>query len=131
METPEVYELINPSDAVCFETADEEALCMGVLFLGNGLYGLRCGERDVLGLVAFSPADSEEAAKRLDSFMAQPDAKKRIAATLRTAIYCKPGEWRALSAAFATLAPEDRVKAVAKFNDERRSSLNDISRACE
>lgn len=125
-----IYELINMSDAVCFETADEEALCVAVLLLGSGRYGLECGDRKVLGLAMFGAA-AEKAAERAAEFLSVPGNGARCAAALRTAIYCSPSERRALAAAFEALPPEARQKALTKFNDERRSSLNDIGQACE
>lgn len=121
------YELINPSDAICFETEDEEALRIAVMILGDGWYGL---ERDdgakVLSVVAFSADSVNAAAAECHEFLKVEQNKRRMAAALRTVLYCHLKDRVALEAAFADLPEEQRRAAVARFNDQKRTSLNDI-----
>jgi hypothetical protein len=125
-----VYELINPSDAASFETDDEEALCVGVIFIGKGRYGLDSEGRKVLGLALFG-IGAEEMAERVDGFMkTAPDARARVAAALRTVLYCSESDRKALGAAFEGLPEDQRLAAMARFNDSKRSSINDIGKRC-
>jgi hypothetical protein len=121
-----LYELINPSDAICFETNDEEALNAGVLLLGGGWYGLiREDGVKTLPITPFGD-EAEAAAKRVSGFLDQPDGPRRVAAALRTVLYCKMRDRLALDAALAGVPDEHRQAAIAKFNDTKRTSLNDI-----
>lgn len=125
-----IYELINPSDAVTFDTDDEEALCVAVTILGEGWYGLeRQDGTQALGICAMGNA-VDGAMARVQKFFQEPSYRERMAAALRTVLYCSKSSRAALNAAFAPLGEDERRAAVDRFNDKKRGSMNNIGKAC-
>lgn len=121
-----IYALVNPSDAVCFDTDDEEALAAGILVLGEGWYGLtRDDGSEALPLRPFGDA-AEEVAKKCVTFLNSPSNLRRSATALRTILYCSISDRKALESAFSDLPDAQRIEAIRRFNDSKRSSMNDI-----
>lgn len=127
------YDLINPSDQYTFETADEQALQMGVLLFGEGHYALVNDKgQEVLPLLLFGTHERWMADKygSVDDAMAKLKDRAfvlRMADALSTIALGSVRERKSLEAALATISKEkEREKARNAFMKDRRSSLNDI-----
>jgi len=120
-----IYEVINPSDPVTFETDDLDVARAACLLLGEGAYGLKDENGDTaLPIFLFAEGSyekwSEKSGFDLDKIM----KKKRlqVAECLDSACVAKMCERKAILAAVGPHGKE----AIRRYSDERRSSLNDI-----
>jgi hypothetical protein len=126
-----LYEIVNPSDPVTFEAPSDEVAAAAVLSLGEGFYGCQ-GEDDrrVLPILAFFSGAFEPWAKENPSVMAvlsaEPgsEAALAVAAALESTAVCSLENRAALVAAVGR-----DPGAVDRWNEARRSSLNNICRA--
>lgn len=130
-----IYEIINPSDKATFEAPDDNVAAAAALLLGDGFYG--CEREDGESLHTLVVFGGEAAIKHCLGLYFPPDGNinafmdargGEVAAALDTLMYCGAGERKALEAAFDGLGAADRIERLRKYNDERRSSLNDIGR---
>lgn len=117
-----IYELINPSDPVTFETEDIDVVRAVGLLLGSG----QCPVEDehgeeVLPLFIFGGYDKWAAAQGFDLATVRKDKLMAVVDCLRTAMVAERRERAAIMAAVGT-----DVEALARYNEERRSSMNDI-----
>ena len=125
------YELVNPSDKFIFEApCDRVAALVGVCF--GPAYGVVSvdGRRVVLGIGLFGYDWShllnaygwaDYAAIKADYIAMRVE----IADALETGLYAGSPERKALLIALDGVP--DRVERMARFNEERRSSCNDIA----
>jgi hypothetical protein len=125
-----IYEVINPSDEVTIESEDELVACVAILTLGNGKLGLtRADGGRSLPLFIFGGAEEWLAEKGIPvpgGFRDYLTARALdIAAVLESAMCCSAGTRAAVLAAVGD-DPAKRVEALARFNDTKRSSLNNI-----
>lgn len=128
------YTLVNPSDAICFETDNESALMAGVLMsTGSGMISLnRVPEsKGRLPMIAFmskeqlSEWEQECFGGPLGDYIA--GHKAEIAAALGSFLYGSPGE-RKLFAEAVKNEP-DPIAFKSKWNDDRRTSMSDYGKA--
>jgi hypothetical protein len=130
------YEIINPSDKVLLiaDESDELLVAIAVLMLGEGKAGVRRDDdEDVLPLMLFGGFEQWLAAEGLtsDTFGETLKANRiKIADILETVFYGSMREAKALDLALADLPREQMLAARARYNDEKRSSLNDWGAAC-
>lgn len=131
-----IYEIINPSDAVTIEAQDSVLASIAIIVLGNGQYGLYDEDgRTVLGIFALSKPEKliewlrdngvEDA--KMDEFYAKNG--EEIAAILESVVYGKIEDRKAITALTESMTKSDRLKALAKYNDSKRSSMNNIGSA--
>lgn len=113
-----IYEIINPSDCCTFEAPTHEVATLVVFILGEGQYGGRSATCDEVPIFIFGGAAEWYAKTFGRDFAAGLDAfKPELVTSLRSLIYCDVGTRAAILAAGGDLA---------KFNDSKRSSLNNI-----
>lgn len=137
-----MYEIINPSDKVLVEADDEDVACVAVLLLGEGRYGLRRVDTDVTVLPVFLIGGAVEWL-HARGIVSKPtvDAPglhdwikahaRELAAVFDSAFYGRESELKALKKALEHVSdPVVRREAVRRYNDEKRSSMNDIGSAC-
>lgn len=118
-----IYDIINPSDPVTIEADDLAVAQAACLLLGEGRYGLTNTEgKEVLPLCVFA-GQYEEWAKgqNFDLKDILENRREQVVACLRSAMCCDISDRTAIVAAVGT-DPE----ALARYNDAKRSSLNDI-----
>lgn len=120
-----LYEIINPSDPVTIEAEDLEVARAACLLLGRGAYGLRdADDNEALPLFIFGSDEAFEAWEKAEGFSIERvmGAKlTEVIACLRSAMCCEMRDRIAIRAAVG-----DDPEALARYNDARRSSLNDI-----
>lgn len=130
------YEIINPSDKVVLsaDESDELLVAIAVVMLGSGRAGVeRDDGKTVLPLTAFGGFEEWLASNGLtsDTFGEAIHANRsKIAAICETVFYGSTGEAQALDAALETMPRDQAIEARARYNDKKRSSLNDWGSAC-
>lgn len=130
-----IYEIINPSDKATFEAPDDNIAAAAALLLGDGFYGCEREDGQSLHtLVAFGGKPAVEHCLGLyfpngdlGAFLDERGAD--VAAALDTLMYCGASERKALNVALDGLGEAERLERLRKYNDERRTSLNDINAA--
>lgn len=114
-----IYEIINPSDAVTIEADDIGVAQATCIVLGRGQYGLTDEEgQEAMPLLLFGRFD-EWAEK--NQFELESINKQLIKDCLNSAICCTISERSAIAVAIG-----DDLEAMARYNDKKRSSMNDI-----
>lgn len=121
-------EIINPSDAVCIEHADPLVLAVAILILGEGHYGAEAEEGDIdCPIFLFGGFEAWWAKKEIGTFGDYIGTHGTdIAAALDTVTYGHFRDYREAQDAIAKMSPEDGAAWMAKRNDARRSSMNNI-----
>lgn len=111
------YEITNPSDPITVQADEDLVAAAAALLLGHGKYGARRGDTTVCPI--FILGGYEEWAKEVGFGREYIDKNwLKIVACLRTAaVGTPPQEIR-----------DDAVK-LAAWNEQKRSSMNDISAA--
>jgi hypothetical protein len=126
------YEIINPSDKVLVTAADDMIAAVAVLVLGRGRYGLRRDNGDlVLPVFLLGGADewiAEKGIADLEAYLKEHAAE--LAAVFESVFYGGVRDLKALEAALEGASPEAAARGRAKYNDTKRSSLNNIGAAC-
>jgi hypothetical protein len=131
-----IYEIINPSDACTIEAQDTVLASIAIIVLGNGQYGLYDEDgRTVLGIFALSKPekliewlrDNGVEDTKMDEFYAKNG--EEIATILESVVYGDASDRKAIVALTESMTKPDRLKALAKYNDSKRSSMNDIRSA--
>lgn len=127
-----LYEVVNPSDHVILAAFDDLTAAVATLLLGQGAYGLRdAAGNAVLPLFLLGGAEEWLADKGIADLAAWvTDHRLELVAIYESAFYGTPTEYTALQLALADMPPDQRLAAVRRYNDEKRSSMNDIGAAC-
>lgn len=117
-----LFEVINPSDSVTLEAEDVDVARAVCLLLGEGKYALNDenGE-EVLPLLFLGGFEEWAAEHNFDLGRICDTQRQAIIACLESASCCSLKDRRAIRAAVG-----DDPTALARYNDEKRSSLNDI-----
>jgi len=132
-----IYEIANPSDACTIEAEDSVLAAVSILLLSNGAYGLYDEDgRTVLPIFAYSgPERLIEWLKdhgiedgRTDEFFAKNG--QEMAKILESVAYGDFGDRKSITTLTDKMSAGDRLEALSKWNESKRSSLNDISAAC-
>jgi hypothetical protein len=135
-----IYEISNPSDCVTIESDDESAAAISVLLIGQGGCGLTRedgesalpimlfgGEEHLKALLAEHGIGEGLEYADLDEYIRAN--RLAMASALNSAIYCSMSDRKGIAAAVKAVGG-DYQKAMAAFNDEKRTSLNNIGEAC-
>ena len=131
-----IFELVNPSDAVTFECEDVRVACVAVLVLGEGKYGLTDTKGDsVLPLFMFGGMDPVNAWFKeqhdIDDVMEWMNAHlEEMATFLDSMVYGSVKERQLFLDAVSKMNAEDAADFKEKWFDQKRSSMNNIGRAC-
>lgn len=117
-----IYEVINPSDPVTLEAEDVEVAQVVCLLLGNGAYALRDEDgKEVMPLFVIGGLDEWAEQNKFDMGRIRRDKLPAVIACLESAACCEIPDRQAILAAV-----RDDREAFARYNDAKRSSLNDI-----
>jgi hypothetical protein len=119
-----IYEIVNPSDPITIEADDLVIAQVATIILGRGRYGLTDESgNEVLPLFLFGGFDQWAKKNQFDVDKIMKERWAEIADCLETTVVVGISERRAILAAVGSHGKE----AIERFNDERRSSMNDIS----
>lgn len=128
-----IYEIINPSDACTIEAEDSFLASVVVIILGSGAYGLYDeDERMVLPIFRFEDEakllewlrDNDVDPMEMDEFYAKHGDE--MASIAESVIYGKMSDRKALVSMIEKMSSSDRLAAIDKWNDSKRSSMADI-----
>jgi hypothetical protein len=136
-----VYEVINPSDMVTFETEHEAALNVAFMQVcpssGIGLIRLADGEY-IRPIFLF--ADEGEILKWMAGFLGElskgaidrfiDEHWEQMAEALESVLYGEPAERKLFAEMMAGMSREAVLELRVKWNDAKRSSMNDYSKVC-
>lgn len=128
-----IYEIINPSDAMTLEADDSLLASVSIIILSQGDYGL-IDEDDRTVLPIFRFSDPEKLIKwlhgnnvdsnKIEEFYAKNGDE--MATILESVVYGKIDDRKGIVALTEKMSASDRVEALAKWNESKRSSMNDI-----
>ena len=117
-----IYEVINPSDPVTLEADDVEVAQVACLLLGKGAYALHDEDsEEVMPLFLLGGLDEWAEQHEFDMGRIRQDKLLAVIACLESAACCEIRDRQAILAAVG-----DDHEALARYNDTKRSSLNDI-----
>ena len=128
-----IYEIANPCDAVTIEADDSVLASVAVIVLGHGAYGLY-DEDDRVVLPIFLLEKPEKLVEwltdhgidsnKMDEFYARNG--EEVAKILESMVYGKVEDRKALTAMTEKMSASDRLDAIEKWNESRRTSMNNI-----
>lgn len=129
-----IYEVINPSDPVTIEAKGDLVASAAALILGEGAYGLKRedGEDVDCPLLMFAGSRTEETLAAwceragIESIGAYLDSHTEVIATCLDSVVCADFSMRKWILAACKASGGDFEKALAAFNDAKRSSTNNI-----
>ncbi len=117
-----IYEVINPSDPVTLEAQDIEAAQAACLLLGEGAYALHDADgKEVMPLFLLGGLNEWAEQHKFDLGRIRRDKLPAVIECLESAACCEIRDRQAILAAVG-----DDPEALARYNDTKRSSLNDI-----
>lgn len=125
-----IYEIINPSDAYTIKSESKAVACLACLMVGEGQYGLQDEEGESLLPFFMFGGDpntwfKEEFGLELGAFI--DDSLEEIADCLDTIIIGSINTRQGVEAMLEAISdPVEREKALAAWQDKKRSSMNDI-----
>lgn len=118
-----IYEIINPSDPVTLEAEDVAVAQAAVLLLGRGQMGLTDEDgEEVLPLLLFGGYEKWAKDNKFDLTATLDKRATEVADCLESAVCADLSDRKAVLAAVGGHGKE----ALRRYNDEKRSSLNDI-----
>lgn len=127
------YELINPSDKIILSCEDDLVAACCALVLGRGRFALcRCSDEvEVLPLLFGTRSETWLKENGIEDLAAYLDEHcDQAVACLESVFYGSIREIDALESALSEVDGAARVAAMARYNNRKRSSLNDIGAAC-
>lgn len=118
-----IYEIINPSDTVTFEADDVRIAMLACGFVGDGRLGLRDEKGEDAGMPFFLAGGCAEwlEAQGIMPMARTAEGSAKLADALDSFICCSVANRKAIRAAVG-----NDPAAMARFNEEKRSSLNNI-----
>jgi hypothetical protein len=125
-----LYELVNPSDPVTFETPDFKVAALLTLYLGKGRFSAETQEEGAPNVPMFFFGGAEKwwqetFGETLDDSVSP--LREPLAKALRTLCVGKASHRALFDSALAAIDdPAKRDAFVADWNDRQRSSMNDI-----
>ena len=132
-----IYEIINPSDECTIEASNEVLACCAVIVIGEGAYGLY-DENGKAAMPIFLMSDAQRLIdwlekngvdpNKMDEFYAQNGVE--MATILESIAYGSIKDRKSILAVCEGKTQKETLAALAKWNDEKRSSMNDISSRC-
>lgn len=121
MGEKKIYEIINPSDQITVRATPEEASVLGVI-LGASFYFLKDAETN-----EDAPKVSDDEWKELrEAIYADAERRKSYADVFRSALIGSMTDRLLFEDAVAKMTPADAKAYLDKWQDMRRSSMNDI-----
>jgi hypothetical protein len=126
-----IYEIINPSDAVCIEADDIASAGIAVMMLSSG-YGLHDDKgNSVVPITMFGGGEQWLKQHGID------DAGKyikenalKLAKIFESVFYGKPSDKEMFDKALSKMTPEGAEEYKREWNDKRRTSLTNIESSC-
>lgn len=128
-----IYEVVNPSDPVTIEANDSILAAVAVILLSNGDYGLY-DEDDRTVIPIFRLSGPERLIKwlhennidsnKIDEFYAKNGDE--LATILESVVYGQRSDRAGILALTEKMSAKDRLDALSKWNESKRSSMNDI-----
>lgn len=128
-----IWELINPSDPVAFETKDLELAALAVVLVGRGQYAALAeidGKNIQVPLFSFQPEGeidkwfSEHFNRKLKESL--DIRKNELPAVLRSFQIGKPKDLAAYNLSLEFVPLKDQPNFKKRWKEQRRSSMNDI-----
>ena len=127
-----LYEIVNPSDPVTMLARSFEAALLATLLVGTGQYAAQPVDHDGEKVPIFLFGGFEEwlakryPGKELSELIDEHEAD--VIAALRSFCTGKPSDRRLYDAALKAITdPDKRAEFVAGWDDQKRSSLNQIT----
>lgn len=130
-EEQSVYEITNPNDPYTIRGADKAALCVAILILGEGKYGLADEQGETLmPILAFGGDPINWLLENMDILNLESYLDKNgglLADCLDSVIIGSFEERREIEKKLTTAkCEEDREQILREWHDKRRTSMNDI-----
>jgi hypothetical protein len=135
-----LYEIINPSDAYTLETDDFASACLAIIYLGEGMYGLTSEDRSKdMPPFVFAKEDQIMDWLKDNAGVTEKDIGEAFGARLAgmadvfgsVVIGSFSAREQFVAAVEAIDDPAKRETFVAKWNDKKRSSMNNIGARCK
>lgn len=138
-----IYTIVNPSDACTIEAPDDKIATIAVLLLGEGHYGCTDEKNDDLPTLHLFSSANEIANELIDAGLGDPGQSAQeilddfvtdnliaIADALDSIVYATgPSERKAVLGLLEGVTDQAaRMERLRAYNDEKRSSLNDIAK---
>ena len=132
-----ICEIINPSDPYTLETDDFVAAAVAIAIVGGGTLGLKCDKTKMSSpiLYGWDPWFAEKGITDLAAYIQDPNKAEIMAQALESVII---GDEVARKLYRDTLRLIDDIDDPAKkkeftkqFFDQKRSSMNNIGKACQ
>ena len=126
-----IYEIINPSDAVCIESNDLGLAGLAVMMLSSG-YGLYDENGNVAVPITMFGGGEEWLKEHgiTDITQSIKDNAEKLAIIFESCFYGKPSDKEMLDLALSKMTPQDAEIYRSKWNDKRRSSITNIEKYC-
>lgn len=126
-----ILEIVNPSDAVTIVADDIAAAGMGIMLI-SGWYGLtdEDGEQ-VLPITALGGQEywlKEHGITNIEDYI--KSHAEAIATILESFLYGRAADRKLFDSAISRMSPENAETFRAEWNDQRRSSMTNIGKAC-
>jgi hypothetical protein len=121
-----IGEIINMSDELTIDCTNWTAACVAVVLLGRGAYGLEADDRrmPVFLLGGFEEWWSENNRVSFDDYI--ESNPEDIAKALDSVTYGSAQDRRLFLLAYNAIPESERAEYKAKYDDEKRTSLNNI-----
>jgi hypothetical protein len=132
-----IFEIVNPSDPYTLECDDFKIAAAGIMLLGRGKLGLSTEEGDEKHQMPPFIFGNDEMVTKWFADIGIPSLgefidghREEIATMLETVLIGSERNRRTFEKVLACISdPVERAKARAVYQDEKRSSLNDIGGA--
>jgi hypothetical protein len=131
-----IFEVINPSDPVVFETENFEAAAVACVIVGEGRYGLQGTVNDIrweVPLFLFGGSDEwftasfgHDLQTSVAKFMDTPEGRAELATVLESFMIGKEEDLVSYKKALELIPAEKQAEWRDHWKEQRRSSLNDI-----
>lgn len=132
-----LYEIVNPSDQMTIEADDPIVAGVAALYLGEGKIGLTAEDgTEAFPIMIFGGDEVLDqwlisvGIGKVDDLRAWAlERRDEIAACLESVVYGSFSDRKGILATLKGKEHHEILTAMAAWNDEKRSSLNDFSRA--
>jgi len=127
-----ILEIINPSDKITLESDDAMAAGIAILLISKGMYGLVAEDGStIFPILAFGGLDEfikEKQITSIDDFIDKN--KDAMIAALDSVLYGGISDRKLFDLATNVMSIEDKREFRVKWNEEKRSSMNNIGEVC-
>lgn len=123
-----IYEIINPSDAVCL-SSDNSAMAGIAVMMMSQWYGLNDADgKEVLPIFAGEKWLTEQGITDVNNYIKVNAVK--LAEIFESVFYGKPRDKEMFDKALEKMTPENAEAYKKEWNDKRRSSMTNIEECC-